>query len=429
MTHVIIKESLMGTGKSSKMIDEINNSPKEKRWIVVAPFLSECHRYAGTEIDILSGDKCLPKTDDKGNVIYNGSGCSLSGRRMKHPRSGHKSKVENIVMLVERGEDIVTTHAALKLFTPQTIASIKDAEYTLVIDESLDVVRPHPLNQARRKLLLESKAIYPTEGNILRWNEDYTFDPIDSDDPYLFSWEQRVKMLCDNGSLVLWEDSEGSRSIFMWEYPVDFLKAFDNIIVLTYLFKGSVFEKYLMYYNIPYTIERGEMSIDSSLINIVDNKQMNRIGERESVFSATSERKLSSSSALAKDVKTKLTSYFKNKTYTESNMNERLWTCLNDVKPLFSGAGYSKRHIPHNTKSVNTYMNTHHLAYVYNSYLHPEIYKYMKQKGEEYSPDGNIYALSELMQWIYRSRIRKGENITLYIPSKRMRDLLINHIY
>ena len=38
----------------------------------------------------------------------------------------------------------------------------------------------------------------------------------------------------------------------------------------------------------------------------------------------------------------------------------------------------------------------------------------------------DLYSLSELIQWIYRSRIRNGEKINLYIPSKRMRELLID---
>ena len=37
--------------------------------------------------------------------------------------------------------------------------------------------------------------------------------------------------------------------------------------------------------------------------------------------------------------------------------------------------------------------------------------------------DEDAYALSEMLQLIWRSRIRNGENINVYIPSKRMRDL------
>lgn len=36
------------------------------------------------------------------------------------------------------------------------------------------------------------------------------------------------------------------------------------------------------------------------------------------------------------------------------------------------------------------------------------------------------YALSEMIQWIFRSRIRNNESINIYIPSSRMRNLLQN---
>ena len=42
--------------------------------------------------------------------------------------------------------------------------------------------------------------------------------------------------------------------------------------------------------------------------------------------------------------------------------------------------------------------------------------------------DQDGYALSEMLQWIWRSAIRDGKEINLYIPSKRMRTLLTDWI-
>jgi hypothetical protein len=71
-------------------------------------------------------------------------------------------------------------------------------------------------------------------------------------------------------------------------------------------------------------------------------------------------------------------------------------------------------------------MNTSHLAYIYNSYIHPEPYKYLLDRGTEFAPDQDRYPLSELLQWVYRSRVRNNEPINLYIPSSRMRGLLLD---
>lgn len=426
MAKVLVHDWLMGTGKSSRMIEQINNSPSDQRWIVVTPFLKECHRYAGTIIDTDSEDRQLPKRDGN-EIIYTGEGCSASGRRFVHPISGHLSKVEHIAKLVHEGRDIVTTHAALKLFTPETVKDVKDAGYRLVIDEELECIRPHPVKAHRRKMLLSSGAVYEDVSGLLRWNEDFIIDDTKDVDSTGYSWDMQIKALCDNGSLVLISDEKGNRDLFMWEYPIEFLKAFDHIDVLTYMFKGSVFEKYLDFYGIEHTTEIGiQLPSDPfGLIRLVDNDKMNRVGEREHIFSATDQRAYTKESAVAKTVRSNLENFFKNSTYGKSTPSDRLWTCLDQTFPVFKGGGYTKRHIAQNTKAVNEYKDTFHLAYVYNSFLHPEPYKYLVDRGEQYTPNRDRYALSEMLQWVYRSRVRCDREINLYVPSKRMRNLLI----
>ena len=39
--------------------------------------------------------------------------------------------------------------------------------------------------------------------------------------------------------------------------------------------------------------------------------------------------------------------------------------------------------------------------------------------------DEDTWALSELLQWIFRSAIREHKEINIYIPSERMRNLLL----
>ncbi|MER1292416.1 hypothetical protein NQS36_16760, partial [Bacillus sp. C1(2022)] len=65
------------------------------------------------------------------------------------------------------------------------------------------------------------------------------------------------------------------------------------------------------------------------------------------------------------------------------------------------------------------------LAYTINRYVNTVLYNYFKEKYNV-SIDQDAFALSELLQWIWRSAIRNGEEITLFIPSLRMRKLLID---
>ena len=62
--------------------------------------------------------------------------------------------------------------------------------------------------------------------------------------------------------------------------------------------------------------------------------------------------------------------------------------------------------------------------YFCNIFFNPVIKKFFETRNIKMNED--LYSLSELIQWIYRSRIRNGGKINLYIPSKRMRQLLID---
>jgi hypothetical protein len=428
MTKVIIKDELMGTGKSTRMIEEINNSHPDQRYIVVVPFLAEAHRYAGTLSDPDSGDYQTPLRDERG-VVYTGTGCNASGRTFNHPQSGHRSKVEHIERLVERGCDIVTTHAALKLFTPFTREAIKDAGFQLVIDEELECLSQVNLKTLRKNILLDSGSVFVDDMGLLRWSESSRYSPSDDEGDNVdtgLSWEMRIKSMCDNGSLVLVEDEMGGRNLFIWEYPLSFIKAFDKVTVLTYMFEGSLFSKYLETYGLDYEVHKGVQIPDNpfDLINVVDNSKMNKAGSSEFALSASSQRKLTKDSAVSKDVSKNLHNFFNNSTYGKSNMGDRLWTCLKGSKKNFTGRGYTNRHIACNTKAVNDFSDTFQLAYVHNTFMQPEQFKFLKSRGEDFAPDLEKYALSEMLQWIYRSRVRDDKEINLYLPSSRMRGFL-----
>ena len=74
-------------------------------------------------------------------------------------------------------------------------------------------------------------------------------------------------------------------------------------------------------------------------------------------------------------------------------------------------------------RATNDYVKRRYLAYCVNVYLQPWMKNYLIQCGaNEINQD--MYALSILIQWIFRSAIRKGEEIWIYIPSARMRYLL-----
>ena len=74
-------------------------------------------------------------------------------------------------------------------------------------------------------------------------------------------------------------------------------------------------------------------------------------------------------------------------------------------------------------RASNDYADKNVLVYPINRYINPFYQKFFSQRGIKIDMDK--YALSELIQWLFRSAIRNGQPVSLYIPSQRMRTLLV----
>lgn len=100
-----------------------------------------------------------------------------------------------------------------------------------------------------------------------------------------------------------------------------------------------------------------------------------------------------------------------------------LWTTYKsgNLKPSLIGK-YSAAFCPCNASATNEYRQRKHLAYLISVYPDPRIINWFNSKG--ITLNAEAYALSQMLQWIWRSAIRERNPITIYIPSERMRNLL-----
>ena len=75
-------------------------------------------------------------------------------------------------------------------------------------------------------------------------------------------------------------------------------------------------------------------------------------------------------------------------------------------------------------RATNDYAGRTNLAYLINRHLNPGLVQFMKSNDIEMNAD--LFAVSEMIQWVWRCRIRymDGTKVKLFVPSKRMRDLL-----
>lgn len=395
--NVKIVDELMGRGKTSAAINFINSSDDDERFMFITPYLNEVKRIK---------EKCPSK-------------------RFKEPLFIKGRKLEGIKELINRGENIVSTHALFQKFDLEVIDLCRAKNYTLILDEVTDVVEKYVISKDDFLILKEKFVDIDEDTGILRWRE------VDDDYYGKFTEEKR---LCELNSLAYY-----GGSIMMWLFPIDVFNAFRSIYILTYMFHAQIQRYYYDYYNLPYKYiyvsgdnienfcftedesKRSKNTNDySGLIHILDDEKLNRIGDRKFDLSKTWYDRNKGNSSM-KQLKNNILNFFIHKAGTKTS--ENIWTTFKEYKPILSGKGYGRGFVPLNMRASNDYAARTSVAYPVNRYINPEIKAFFEKHNVVVDEDG--YALSEMLQFIWRSAVRKGEEIYVYIPSVRMRELLI----
>lgn len=253
-------------------------------------------------------------------------------------------------------------------------------------------------------------------------------------------------------------------------FPPQIFDAFTEVTILSYLFKGSVFDAYLQMHHLDYTLgsvtgqygkgfQFTEYCDDAEirqslkpLINLYDGKA-NQIGEKRTALCDSWYN--SAEDADIKAVRTGFNTFLKGAKAASPDrllmwttfVSEREKLCINGAKAvrkltpeetaaLKADPNYKNHEldklrcfIPCNCKATNDYSDRQILAYLVNRFYNP-ILRRMFKRVYGINLDENRFALSEMIQWIWRSRIRQAalpkneREIDLYIPSARMRNLL-----
>ena len=397
----------MGSGKTSWSIQHINESPFENV-LYITPFLNEVER-----------------------IIEN------TNRDFKQPSYKGGTKLQNLNELLACQYDIASTHELFKKLTDESREYIQNGHYTLILDEVLSAIDPYDdIKKDDMKLLQDSGCITIDEDGFVIWNQDKA----DYDTQY-----NRIKILAENKSLLY-----VNQKLLLWRYPPEIFTLFDNVYILTYLFDASILKNYFDLYHIQYMKKSIVHENDkyvlsdfyipdtkkySPLIDIYNGKLNINFEQKQNGLSSTWFKIKSKTSAKTiQQLKKNLNNYFRN--ILEAKSDTIMWTSFKDYQSKLRGKGYSKEFkteqlkeidnaygfLACNARATNKYAGCYNLAYCVNIYLHPAISQFFYQKGIKVDED--LYGLSEMIQWIWRSRIRNGEKINIYIPSVRMRTLL-----
>ena len=412
---ITVVDSMPGTGKTSKAISMMQENP-ETNYIYITPFLSEVDRVKK----------------------------AVTNRKFYDPTNKNRkgTKLEGLKELILKDKDIISTHALFSSVDEEIIDLLKACNYVLILDEVMNVIETLNLKTCDFKTLLDQGVISIEEKeNRIIWNhEDYEgrFDDI--------------KRLSKNNNLFYHSRNSGgsNTTLLVWTFPIQVFQSFKDTYILTYLFKGQLQKYYYDMYKVDYNYlsvrnvngkfdfvdyidyKTEDRSMIRQLVNIYDGK-LNNIGDEEYSLSASWLKNPKNKDKMIK-LKNNTLNYYKNIIKTKAKFN--MWTTLMSetldknssakIKTILSGNSYSSGFVACNCRATNDYSHKITCAYLLNRFLNPLDAGFFIDKGIDVNED--LWALSELLQWIWRSRVRNSEMINIFLPSERMRNLLIQYI-
>lgn len=410
MRKINVIDSIMGSGKTQWAIQRMNEASEDEKFIYITPFIKEVERI---------------RENVKNRNFIEPNNQNDEGRKLR-----------SIKELIVQGEDIASTHALFKTADDELIELLDGAGYTLILDEVMDCVIPLAIKKGDVTRMRRANDIeIDSDTNQVHWIGDPNDD----------SKYTEVRLLAQAGNLFY------HRGEFMvWSFPPRIFNTFEKVFVMTYLFHGQAQRYYFDMFGFDYEyrsvkrndnrFELAEYDIKSEsredlyrLINVYDGK-MNDIGNRKNALSVTYLKRKSKQGdqKFFKSVENNLFNFFKN--IAKAKRENVYYSTLKEVEGKIQPRGYKEPKkrpkkdnapeavIPHNARATNEYADRRAIAYVFNRYMQQDVKVFFQ--SNEVTVEDDLLAVSDLLQWIYRSRVRNGEAIDLYLPSRRMRQLL-----
>ena len=393
---VTIIDSPCGRGKTTYAINYINERPTDN-FVYITPFLKEVERV-------------IEQTK------FNGA-----DKRFVQPANLGNGKLDSLINLFHNNRDIVSTHSLFSKCSQSVADNIRIGHYTLILDEVMSVVEVLNLKKSDIPTMLDAELVRIDEKtNKLIWLKS------DYDGAY-----NEIKERCENNNIYV-----VNNVAIVWTFPVEIFEAFDNVIICTYMFNCQLQKYYYDMYNVAYTkksIVNGELvdyieqkdSLDK--LHILDNNKINHVGDGKYDLSKSwYEKHKKNLKMLQNNIYNYVSHLAPILAGTKVKSKDVIWTTFKDYQTKLKGKGYANSFIPCNSRATNEYMNSFVVVYPINIFVNPIVKQFFTNNGVEINEDG--YALSELIQFIYRSRIRQNQHIYCYIPSVRMRSLLYNYM-
>ena len=431
-----IVDAPCGAGKSSFAFQEINTHP-EQRYIYCTPYLDEIKR-----VKQRTGSRRFSSPEpfyyDAKKEGYTGS-----------------SKLKSFNQLLREKKDVAVTHSTFLNADEETTRLIEEGNYILLLDEAPDVVQ-----------------LYNATSTVER---DPTLHVTKEDLPHLLSGDylkedpQSTKLLWGSKHWARFSELErqcrqgkiycARKNELLCVFPPEVFEAFSEVYLFLYVFKGTFFHSYLEKFDIAYSLHSIEQD-DTGSYRLTDfnqekdlqyRRQMKDLirivgaGNRypgktlsKSWFRRASDEQLAM-------LRGSLGNFFRK--IAAAKARDAMWSCFVDYKACIKHDGYvySRRltreekllpkeqqiqirqdtecFVASNARATNKYADRWALAYCLNFYPNLDIESFFTDGKDSVEFSRDLFAVQILVQWVFRSRIRKGEPIVLYLPSARMERL------
>ncbi|MCA0971857.1 hypothetical protein LCM20_14720 [Halobacillus litoralis] len=407
--RINVVDAPCGYGKTSWAIEYMSEMSIESHsFIYITPFLSEIDRVKG----------------------------AVRNREFYSPANKKgETKMDDLHKLLGEGKDICATHSLFQMANAETKELLRINNYTLLLDEVMNVIDQVPLKKDDIDLLMNASVI-----DIKQNDNGIEFVEWNNEKKHYDTEYNKIKKLALTGNLLY-----VNRSALMWRFPIEVFKSFHDVFIMTYFFKGQLQKAYYDLYDVKYNYfsvrltqdgyklvpyvrrERQDKEHLSSLVNIYQGP-LNKVGDKPFSLSKSWLEKQNNKDKIS-TLRRNVYNYLMNQ--CKANLSTTMWTTViggerETIKKKVSPKSYKKAFVSMTERATNQYREKKHLAYLVNRYMNPIHKKFFEQYGV--SIDEKTWALSELIQWVWRSQIRDRKRIELYIPSKRMRQLLEDYL-
>lgn len=392
-TTIEYLDALPGTGKSTAIFKWMAER-KEEKYIYVSPLLSEVTERVQKEVPDLN---------------------------FKSPEGYSKSV--DLLKLLEDGENIACTHALFLKMGETHWQSVKGQGYIVILDEEIAVIEKFNEGKKGDLPLLISLGECSIEGPyskvILKGNAE----------KFKASSLNGVVEAAHQGILYT-SKSENQRDFLVTQVPVDLLIAAKRVVVLTYMFEGSMLHKFLELHNVK--SEKFQIPLFKSNQDVLSDLRKRINFKSTRAIEAISRFRLSATfyEGATRQQLDRIGDALRS--VTRNVPDDKLLVTLpkTNAEKGSKYVGNSKMRAVSNswlwagTRATNDHADKNVIVHLYNRYPNANVKAYFQSHG--YPIDDDHFALSELLQFIFRSALRKGESVDLYIASPRMKKLLID---